>query len=121
MIALTDLDVYKTGEQLSDMVWEDFDSWPEKAQRTIEYQIIRSSDSISINIAEGYGRYTPADRRNFYRYSRGSFEETKGWLFKASKRRIIDELRMKEYQSVIDELGPKLNAFINSTNRRYGK
>jgi four helix bundle protein len=121
MIALTDLDVYKLGELLSDMVWEDVDHWPEKAQRTIAYQVIRSSDSISINIAEGYGRYTPADRKNFYRYSRGSFEETKAWLYKASKRGIIDELRLSEYQSVIDELGPKLNAFINSTNKRYEK
>ena len=121
MIALTDLDVYKLGERLSDMVWDDYDRWPEKAQRTIGFQIIRSSDSISINIAEGYGRYTPADRKNFYRYSRGSFEETKGWLRKAARRRLIDELWMQEYQVVFDELGPKLNAFINSTKKQYEK
>ena len=120
MIALTDLDVYKLGEKLSDMVWNDYDQWPEKAQRTMGYQIIRSSDSISINIAEGYGRYTPADRKNFYRYSRGSFEETKGWLRKALKRNLINETRMKEYQVVIDELGPKLNAFIRTTNTQNG-
>lgn len=120
MIQLTDLDVYKSGEQLSDMVWKDYDSWSEKAQRTIGYQIIGSSDSISINIAEGYGRYTPADRKNFYRYSRGSFEETKGWLRKASRRNIIGEERMHEYQQIIEVLGPKLNAFINSTNKSYG-
>ena len=121
MIALTDLDVYKLGEQISDMVWDDYDHWPEKAQRTIGYQIIRSSDSISINIAEGYGRYTPADRKNFYRYSRGSFEETKGWLRKASRRKLISTERLVEYQHVINALGPKLNAFINSTNKYYGK
>jgi four helix bundle protein len=120
MIALTDLDVYKLGEQISDMVWNDYDHWSEKAQRTIGFQIIRSSDSISINIAEGYGRYTPADRKNFYRYSRGSFEETKGWLRKASKRKLLTQERMEEYQKIIDELGPKLNAFINSTTG-YGK
>jgi hypothetical protein len=38
MIALTDLDVYKLGEQISDMVWSDYDHWPEKAQRTIGFQ-----------------------------------------------------------------------------------
>ena len=120
MILLTDLDVYKLGEQISDMVWNDYDLWPEKAQRTIGYQIIRSADSISINIAEGYGRYTPADRKNFYRYSRGSFEETKGWLRKTARRNLITPERMQEYQQVIDVLGPKLNAFINSTNKNYG-
>ena len=48
----------------------------EKAKRTVGYQIIRSADSIAANIAEGYGRYSPKDKANFYRYSRGSFEET---------------------------------------------
>ena len=117
MIPLTDLDVYKLGEQLSDMVWNDYDHWPEKAQRTIGYQIIRSSDSISINIAEGYGRYTPADRKNFYRYSRDSFEETKGWQRKAARIKLVDESRMQEYQTVI----VALNAFINSTIKRHEK
>ncbi|MEA2101843.1 MAG: four helix bundle protein, partial [Thermodesulfobacteriota bacterium] len=28
-------------------------------KNTVGYQIIRSSDSIAANIAEGYGRYTP--------------------------------------------------------------
>ena len=121
MIALTGLDICKLGEQLSDIVWKDYDYWPEKAQRTIGYPIIRSSDSISINIAEGYGRYTPANRKNFYRYSRGSFEETKGWLRKVARRKLVDESRMKEYQIIIDELEPKLNAFITSTIKTYEK
>ncbi len=55
------------------------------------YQIIRSADSIAANIAEGYGRYSPADRKNFYRYARGSFEETKAWLRKAIQRKIISD------------------------------
>jgi len=42
-----------------------------------------------LNLAEGYGRYTPADRRKFYLYSRGSFEETKASLRKLIKREVI--------------------------------
>ncbi|MEA2101581.1 MAG: four helix bundle protein, partial [Thermodesulfobacteriota bacterium] len=30
-----------------------------RLENTVGYQIIRSSDSIAANIAEGYGRYTP--------------------------------------------------------------
>ena len=82
------MNVYKLAEELSDMIWHDFDKWNKKVQTrlptpgtggqdTVGYQIIRSSDSIAANIAEGYGRYTPADRKKFYLYSRGSFEETK--------------------------------------------
>lgn len=66
-----ELDVYKLAEELSDIVWYSYDKWPQKAQRTIGYQIIRSSDSISVNLAEGYGRYTPPDRKTFYLFMQG--------------------------------------------------
>ena len=110
-----ELDVYKLSEKLSDMIWYDFDKCNKKIQNTIGYQIIRSSDSISANIAEGYGRYTPADRRKFYIYSRGSFEETKSWLRKLIRREILNKSDGSKYKIVIDKLGPKLNAFINNT------
>jgi len=110
-----ELDVYKMAEELSDMIWYDFDNWNNKVQKTIGYQVIRSSDSIASNIAEGYGRYTPADRKKFYLYSRGSFEETKSWLRKLIRRKVLSESRVVKYKTVIEKLGPKLNAFINST------
>jgi four helix bundle protein len=115
MKAVYELDVYNLSEELSDMVWFDFDEWPEKAKRTMGYQVIRSADSIAANISEGYGRYTPADRKQFYRYSRGSLEETKTWLRKALRRKVISKERGEEYGRILDELGPKLNAFIKST------
>jgi len=107
--------VYKLSEELSDLVWCDFDKWHKKVQNTIGYQIIRASDSISANMAEGYGRFTPADRKRFYIYSRGSFEETKSWLRKLIRRKVINESDALKYQLVIEKLGPKLNAFINRT------
>jgi four helix bundle protein len=110
-----ELDVYKVAEALSDMVWHDFDNWNRKVQNTVGYQILRSSDSIAANIAEGYGRYTSADRKKFYIYSRGSFEETKSWLRKLIRRKVLSESKETEYKAIVDKLSPKLNAFINST------
>jgi len=121
MKLVQDLDVYRLAEKLSDMVWYEFDHWNVKVQNTIGYQIIRSSDSIASNIAEGFGRYTHADRRKFYLYARGSYEETKAWLRKLDRRNIIDIDEMKTYKSIIDELGPKLNAFINKTTRENNR
>ncbi len=115
MVRLVDLEVYKLSEQLSDKVWKDYDQWSVKVQKTIGYQLIRASDSIAANIAEGYGRYTPADRKLFYRYARGSFEETKTWLRKLIRRNIVNQDDIKEYEMIINQLGPKLNAFISST------
>jgi len=115
MKAVYELDVYNLSEELSDMIWSDFDEWPEKARRTMGYQVIRSADSIAANISEGYGRYTPADRRIFYRYARGSLEETKTWLRKALRRKVVGKERGEEYARILEKLGPKLNAFIKST------
>jgi len=115
MKEIYEMDVYKLAEELSDLIWNSFDTWPEKAQRTIGYQIIRSTDSIAANLAEGYGRFTPADRAKFYGYSRGSLEETKAWLRKAIRRKVIPQQDVIGYKTVIDELGPKLNAFIRKT------
>ena len=116
MKEIHELDVYRLAEELSDMIWYAFDNWTVKAQKTIGYQIIRASDSIAANLAEGYGRYTPADRKRFYLYSRGSYEETKAWLRKAIRRKVIfPEEEIAKYKVIIDELGPKLNAFINKT------
>jgi len=96
-----ELEVYKLAEELSDLVWYDFDKWNKKVQNTVGYQIIRASDSIAANIAEGYGRYTPADRKKFYIYSRGSFEETKLWLRKLIRRKVLNKSDASKYQIVI--------------------
>ena len=117
MKEIYELDIYKLSEALSDMIWYAFDKWTEKIQKTIGYQIIRASDSIAANLAEGYGRFTPADGKIFYRYARGSFEETKAWLRKLIRRNVIPDNEITKYTEIIDELGPKLNAFIRSTKK----
>jgi four helix bundle protein len=89
MKTIHELGMYNLAENLSDMIWSDFETWSDKVQRTIGFQIIRASDSIAANIAEGYSRFTPLDRKKFYRYSRGSFEETKAWLRKLFQRKIV--------------------------------
>src|SRR5258708_36741458 len=101
MKTIAELDVYKLAEELSDMIWYAFDSWNKKSQNTIGLQVIRSSDSIAANLAEGFGRYTGPDRKKFYRYARGSFEETKAWLRKAIRRNIITKSEGEKYKTII--------------------
>jgi len=115
MKLIYELDVYMQAEELSDLIWFTYDEWPDKVQKTIGYQIIRSSDSIAANIAEGYGRFSCADRRKFYLYARGSFEETKCWLRKLIRRKIISKDKVDSFSLIINQLGPKLNSFIKST------
>lgn len=50
---------------------------PRKEDYALTSQIRRSAESISANIAEGFGRGGVREKINFYRYSRGSAMETK--------------------------------------------
>jgi four helix bundle protein len=43
-------------------------------------QLLRSASSISANIAEGYGRFSPAAYRSHLSIARGSLFETQSWL-----------------------------------------
>ena len=54
---LEKLEVYQLSETFSDTVWDIVMAWDIFRKDTIGKQIVRSADSISANIAEGYGRY----------------------------------------------------------------
>ena len=45
--------VSQLAERLADIIWSAYDHWDYKAQKTIGIQVIRSADSIAVNIAEG--------------------------------------------------------------------
>ena len=54
---LEKLEVYSLAENFSDKIWIIVSKWDYFLKDTIGKQIVRSADSISANIAEGYGRF----------------------------------------------------------------
>jgi len=76
-IRFQDLEVYKLAEVLEDSVWDIVHEWSLLARDTVGKQLIRSADSIGVNIAEGTGRMTFADNRRFVGMARGSLYETR--------------------------------------------
>ena len=81
---------------------------------TIGKQIVRGADSIGANIAEGVGRGSFQDNRRFVRNARGSLYETKHGLRRAYSRRLLTDSQVERIKPLIDELTPKLNAYLNS-------
>lgn len=69
---LEKLEVYRLAELFSDENWEIVKDWNSYKKDTIGKQIVRSVDSISVNIAEGYERFYNKESKQFYFYSRGS-------------------------------------------------
>lgn len=108
------LRVYQLAEQLADKVWDIVIRWEYFARDTVGKQLVKSSDSIGANISEGTGRGTLEDNRRFVRMSRGSLYETKHWLRRAYRRKLLTKHQVDDLKPIVDELLPKLNAYYRS-------
>ncbi len=109
-----DLRVYRLAEQLADAVWDVVGSWDRFPQRTVGQQLVRAADSIGANIAEGAGRGSYQDNRRFVRIARSSLNEVKHWLRRAYNRGLLNDDQINRLKPMLDELAPKLNAYLNS-------
>ena len=118
-LGFENLRVYQLSEQLSDDVWEIVQHWTPLARNTVGGQIVRSADSIGANIAEGTGRGTYQDNRRFVRMARGSLYETRHWLRRAYKRKLLTKEQINRLKATLDELKPKLNAYLRSIGREH--
>ena len=108
------LRVYQLSEEIADIIWEITSRWDVFNRDTVGKQIVRSADSVGANIAEGTGRYGLQDNKRFGYISRGSLNETKHWLRRAYKRNLLTTAEIEKLKPLIEELSPKLNAYINS-------
>ncbi|MFC1613583.1 four helix bundle protein [Patescibacteria group bacterium] len=106
-LQLNDIDVYKISFNLSNYVWDVVIGWDYFAKDTLGKQFARAIDSISANIAEGFGRYSKKDKIKFYRYSSGSIKECLDWNEKARVRKLLTD---EQYQDIFSQLTllPKL-------------
>lgn len=117
MASFEDLRVYQLAEVLADDVWDVVIRWNRLAQDTVGKQLVRAADGIGSNIAEGTGRGSYQDNRRFVKIARGSFYETRHWLRRAFKRMLLTEKQVETLKALLDELGPKLNAYLRSIGK----
>lgn len=108
------LRVYQLAEQLADEIWDIVIGWEPFAKYTVGKQLVEAADSIGANIAEGTGRKSFQDNRRFVRIARGSFNETKHWLRRAYKRRLLTEAQINKLKPMLEDLAPTLNAYLRS-------
>ena len=102
------MSVWEKAINLSEKVFKLTVTLPKSEDYGIISQIRRSANSVSVNIAEGFGRNTNKDKRNFYIIARGSAFETQSHLLYGNKikyfeSKVIEEL-ISEYDSLIFEL-----------------
>ncbi|MCJ8211427.1 four helix bundle protein [Mucilaginibacter sp. RS28] len=109
---IEDIEVYSLSMEFGDEVWKMVNDWDKFTKDTLGKQLIRSADSISANIAEGFGRYHYKDNKNFCYYSRGSIIETKSWLTKAYNRQLIKQEDFLKNIKKLETIYLKLNTYI---------
>lgn len=107
-LQLTDITCYNRSLELSNYVWDIVIKWAWFAQKTVGVQFVTAIDSISANIAEGFGRYGKKDKQSFsankikfYYYSFGSVKESSDWNEKSNIRKILTQ---KQYEHILNEL-----------------
>ena len=87
-------------------------------KKTVGDQFVRSIDSISANIAEGFGRYHKKDKIHFYKISYGSLTESLDWNEKASYRKLLSEDEYNYISTELKNLPKEINHLIYFTNEK---
>lgn len=81
-------------------------------------QLNRAALSFSANIAEGNGRFTKPDRKNFFIIARGSVQECVPLLELARRRKLIDEPKHAELKAQLEEISRMLSGLISGLEIR---
>jgi four helix bundle protein len=81
-------------------------------------QLNRAAVSIAANIAEGNGRFTTPDRRNFLGIARGSVQECVPLLELARRRQLMSDESCNRLKSDLEEISRMLSGLINGLSHR---
>jgi four helix bundle protein len=118
MESFQQLQVYQLAEKISNEIWFIVKKWDEFTKDTMGKQIVRSADSVGANIAEGHGRYSCQDNQRLVKIARGSLNETRHWLRLAYTRNLLTQEQIDRLHPLLNELSPKLNAYLNSLKQK---
>jgi four helix bundle protein len=117
-LQLNDLNCYSSAFSFGNQVWDTVINWDYFARDTIGKQFVNAADSISANIAEGFGRYHKKDKIKFYYYSLGSVKECIDWCNKARVRNLINEEQYKLAYELLERLPREIHQLIKFTHER---
>lgn len=113
-----DLESWKRGRELRTKISNLVKDFPIHEKYALGFQILRSSRSITNNIAEGYGRYTYTDTRHFFIQARGSVTETIDHLTIAFDEANKSEATLHEQELFGEEVYKLINGYINYLDKQ---
>jgi len=81
-------------------------------------QLNRAALSIATNLAEGNGRFTKPDRRNFFTIARGSAQECVPLIEIARRRGLIQEATAVALRERLEVIAKMISGLINGLDKR---
>lgn len=108
------LEIWKLAIEYGNKIYDLADNLPKKELFGLGSQLRRSAVSISNNIAEGSGRVSIKDFKNYLDISIKSTLEIVSMLFFAETRKYIDKSQRLELYQEAEKLIRKIRAFKNS-------
>jgi four helix bundle protein len=113
MFDFENLEVYKKAKDLNKEVLAFL-----RENKQVDYylrdQLKRASVSMVINIAEGSGKFTKADKRNFYVTSRGSVYECVSLLELILDENQLEKEKYYKFRQDFETISKMLFGLINS-------
>ena len=109
-----DLRVWQQAMKLALLVYKATEAFPKSEVYGLSSQMRRAAVSIACNIAEGKGRNTDRDFRNFLFHARGSLLELEIQMTLAQELRFLKEEQGMELLKKTAALGSGLTGLINS-------
>jgi four helix bundle protein len=113
-----DLPVWQRSTDLAVEVYRLAKRLPRNETFCLSAQMRRAAVSVSSNIAEGSGRATTPDLRNFLSYSRGSVKETESLVLVSQKLDFFSASDVAVALELTDEISRMLSGYRRSLRRR---
>jgi len=111
------LEVYHRAVGWAEAVYKLTDDLP-RGHSALGDQFKRAAMSISLNIAEGNGRWHSKDRKQFFLIARGSVFECVPILELCRRRKLIEEPECAKLKGELDILARMLTQLIRGTDER---
>jgi four helix bundle protein len=110
------IEAYNKALTFSNLLWDEVIKFDYFEKNSVGLQLVRAADSVSANIAEGFGRYHKKDKIKFYQYAKGSALECYDWLLKCKHRKLLNDSQLQSYIETVQNLPKSINYLIKYTN-----
>lgn len=111
------LAVYQKALDLSEQIATLTESFP-RGYYFLTDQLNRAALSIATNLAEGNGRFTKADRKNFFVIARASAQECVPLIELAFRKNFVTESARLDLRERIEVIAKMISGLISGLDKR---